>query len=411
MRAGAGRVVVEQYTAGGGERRGRRVARLCGPRDGECAVPPPRVLFNGVTLLKPRTGIAHAAANLRPRRVTAGYSDRRVLASTPARWPSARRGRRFFRPGNSSAGPHRSQEAERDQATRDQARLGGRPRSLATRTHFQTVARLGRFDLYHEPNFVPFRTGLPLVVTIFDLSVLLFPQWHPAERVKAHEHAYTRGIALADHVIVGTEAVRAEAQRHLGLAPDRVTAMLCGVGPQFRPQSPEAVAAIRAKHNLPPRYTLYVGTIEPRKNIGTLLRAFCDLPRELCEACPLVLAGGWGWKAEAERELFHSEARHKGALHIGYVPDSDLPALYAGAGRGSCTRASTRASGCRRWRRWRAARPRSPPRPMRCARWSAGTRRRSTRTTLAAGGAHWLSRRARPGSGRLPLARLTHSNT
>ena len=199
------------------------------------------------------------------------------------------------------------------------------------RTHFQTVARLGRFDLYHEPNFVPFRTGLPLVVTIFDLSVLLFPQWHPAERVKAHEHAYTRGVALADHVIVGTEAVRAEAQQHLGLAPDRVTAMLCGVGPQFRPQSAETVSAIRAKHGLPSRYTLYVGTIEPRKNIGMLLRAFCDLPPELREACPLVLAGGWGWKTDAERELFHAEAKHKGAIHIGYVPDEDLPALYAGA--------------------------------------------------------------------------------
>jgi glycosyltransferase involved in cell wall biosynthesis len=47
--------------------------------------------------------------------------------------------------------------------------------------------------------------------------------------------------------------------------------------------------------------------------------------------CPLVLAGGWGWKADAERVLFHSEAKHKGSLHIGYVADEDLPALYAGA--------------------------------------------------------------------------------
>jgi alpha-1,3-rhamnosyl/mannosyltransferase len=107
--------------------------------------------------------------------------------------------------------------------------------------------------------------------------------------------------------------------------------MLCGVGPQFRPQLPEAISAIRAKHNLPPRYLLYVGTIEPRKNIAMLLRAFCNLPPGVSEECPLVLAGGWGWKADTERELFHSEARHRGAIHIGYVPDDDLPALYAGA--------------------------------------------------------------------------------
>jgi alpha-1,3-rhamnosyl/mannosyltransferase len=284
-----------------------------------------RVLFNGVTLLKPKTGIAHAAANLHAALGTNFPADTFWL------YPGARAvgcAQRFFRPSGKPAvsAPERPGPLNRfaHRAARAVALFG-------YAAHFQTVARLGRFDLYHEPNFVPFRTGLPLVVTVFDLSVLLFPQWHPIERVRAHEATFARGVSLADHVIVGTEAVRGEVRRHLGLAPNRVTAMLCGVGPQFKPQSGEVVAALRAKHGLPARYTLYVGTIEPRKNIGTLLRAFCDLPTELREKCPLVLAGGWGWKAEAERELFHGKARHKGAIHIGYVPDADLPALYAGA--------------------------------------------------------------------------------
>jgi alpha-1,3-rhamnosyl/mannosyltransferase len=284
-----------------------------------------RVLFNGVTLLKPKTGIAHAAANLHSA-LGANFPEDTFWLYPGER--AARLTRRFFKPPGAPA-PTAPRSPGR--LKRLATRAVGTAAKLGYAAHFQTVARFGGFDLYHEPNFVPFRTGLPLVVTVFDLSVLLFPQWHPAERVKAHEAAFQQGIARADHVIVGTEAVRAEAQRHLGLAPVRVTAMLCGVGPQFRPQSLEAVAAIRAKHRLPPRYTLYVGTIEPRKNIATLLRAFCDLPSDLREKCPLVLAGGWGWKAEAERELFHSEAKHKGALHIGYVPDDDLPALYAGA--------------------------------------------------------------------------------
>jgi alpha-1,3-rhamnosyl/mannosyltransferase len=284
-----------------------------------------RVLFNGVTLLKPKTGIAHAAANLHAALGTSFPADTFWL------YPGARAVRcvgTFFRaPGKPApAAPKRPGALKRlvHRAARTVALFG-------YAAHFRTVARLGRFDLYHEPNFVPFRTGLPLVVTVFDLSVLLFPQWHPIERVRAHEATFARGVALADHVIVGTEAVRGEVRRHLGLAPNRVTAMLCGVGPQFRPQPEGAIAAVRARHGLPPRYTLYVGTIEPRKNIGTLLRAFCDLSSEVRERCPLVLAGGWGWKAEAERELFHTEARHKGAIHIGYVPDEDLPALYAGA--------------------------------------------------------------------------------
>ncbi|MCI0701736.1 MAG: glycosyltransferase family 4 protein [Planctomycetia bacterium] len=283
-----------------------------------------RVLFNGVTALKPKTGIAHAAANLHRALVDTFPTDTFWL------YPGeriARLARRFF----SSGGKQANTSAKSGRLKTLAKSALGAVAKLGYGAHFQATARLGRFDLYHEPNFVPFRTGLPLVVTVFDLSVLLFPQWHPAERVKAHEQAFARGIARADHVLVGTEAVRAEAQRHLGLSLDRVTAMLCGVGPQFKPQRAEVIAAMRAKHNLPSRYTLYVGTIEPRKNIGLLLRAFCDLPSELRAACPLVLVGGWGWKSDTEREYFHSDARHRGAIHIGYVPDEDLPALFAGA--------------------------------------------------------------------------------
>ncbi len=284
-----------------------------------------RVLFNGVTTLKPKTGIAHAAANLHAALAATFPADTFWLYPGER---ATRAARRFFKPSSSPAAPPGKKPNPLKRLVKQTA---GAVAKVGYAAHFQLAARAGRFDLYHEPNFVPFRTRLPLVVTVFDLSVLLYPQWHPAERVKAHADAYARGLALADHVIVGTEAVRAEARRHLGLSPDRVTAMLCGVGPQFRPQSPDVIATLRAKYKLPPRYTLYVGTIEPRKNIGTLLRAFCDLPPKAREACPLVLAGGWGWKSGAERELFQSEAKHRGAIHLGYVPDDDLPALYAGA--------------------------------------------------------------------------------
>jgi alpha-1,3-rhamnosyl/mannosyltransferase len=78
-------------------------------------------------------------------------------------------------------------------------------------------------------------------------------------------------------------------------------------------------------------YLLYVGTLEPRKNLDTLLRAYCDLPSELRASCPLVLAGGWGWRAEGLREQFEQEGRAKGVLHLGYVAEADLPTLYSGA--------------------------------------------------------------------------------
>src|SRR5438874_61350 len=182
-----------------------------------------------MTLLKPKTGIAHAAANVHAALV-ANHPDDTFWLYPGMR--TARFATRFFKP---SSAPPAASPGKPNPLKRLVKRALGAVAKFGYAAHFRTVARLGGFDLYHEPNFVPFRTGLPLVVTVFDLSVLLFPQWHPAERVKAHESAYARGVALADHVIVGTEAVRAEAQKHLGLSPDRVTAMLCGVGPQFRP--------------------------------------------------------------------------------------------------------------------------------------------------------------------------------
>jgi alpha-1,3-rhamnosyl/mannosyltransferase len=197
--------------------------------------------------------------------------------------------------------------------------------------HFRAAARVGRFDLYHEPNFVPIATHLPTVVTVHDLSVVLHPEWHPADRVAFHHRHFRRGLDLAEHVVVVSESVRKEVIGVLGVRPDRVTAVPNGIGEQYRPQPPEAVAAVRRRLGLPPRYALAVGTIEPRKNILTLLRAFCDLPAAAREACPLVLAGGWGWKSEPERGLFEAEARAKGVIHLGYVADADLPGLYAGA--------------------------------------------------------------------------------
>jgi alpha-1,3-rhamnosyl/mannosyltransferase len=117
----------------------------------------------------------------------------------------------------------------------------------------------------------------------------------------------------------------------LGLPPERVTTVHCGIDPAFRPQLPEEIAAVRERLNLPPRYLLYVGTIEPRKNLGMLLRAFCDLRGEHREGCPLVLGGTWGWKSQEEQDFFENEARYRGVRSLGYVGDDDLPGLYAGA--------------------------------------------------------------------------------
>src|SRR5205814_2019834 len=138
---------------------------------------------------------------------------------------------------------------------------------FATRFHFAAYARGYRFDLYHEPNFVPFRSHLPTVVTVHDLSVLRYPHWHPAARVRFHDKHFAAGVRRAAHVIVVSQAVRRELITDLGISADRVTAVPNGVSPAFRPYSPAELEPVRGRLGLPPGYFLCVGTIEPRKNV------------------------------------------------------------------------------------------------------------------------------------------------
>jgi glycosyltransferase involved in cell wall biosynthesis len=284
-----------------------------------------RVLFNGASAIRPKTGVGHTTANLH--RALVRMAPEHQFWLYPGEWIRQLAARCFAtrsRPGQVISPPKPASPALPKRLTLRAARLG-------YATHFHAAARAGRFDLYHEPNLVPFSVPLPTVVTVHDLSVILFPNWHPAERVRRYEQAFARGVASAAHIVVDSEAVRSEALRVLGLAPERVTTVRCGIAPEFHPQSSENLAAVRSRLDLPERYLLYVGTIEPRKNLTTLLRAFCDLPAELREACPLILGGAWGWKSEPERELFETEARHRGVRYLGYIADEDLPGLYSGA--------------------------------------------------------------------------------
>ncbi|HEV3437475.1 MAG TPA: glycosyltransferase family 1 protein [Gemmata sp.] len=284
-----------------------------------------RVLFNGASTIRPKTGVGHTTINLHRALTAVSPADRFWLyPGDSVRNLVGRCLKPASRQTGSISPPKPAAKHLLNRLALSTARLG-------YAAHFHTVARLGPFDLYHEPNLVPFSIRLPTVVTIHDLSVILFPEWHPSDRVKRYEKAFARGVATAAHILVDSEAVRTEVIRVLGVDPKLVTTVYMGIGSNFRLQSTEEIAAVRARLGLPDRYLLYVGTVEPRKNLTTLLRAYCDLPGELRETCPLILGGAWGWKSEPERELFESEARHRGVRYLGYVADEDLPALYGGA--------------------------------------------------------------------------------
>src|SRR5262249_6333404 len=145
---------------------------------------------------------------------------------------------------------------------------------------FQAASRTG-YDLYHEPNVVPFSCDLPTVTTVHDLSVLLHPEWHPAHRVAHHQKRFAARLARSCHIVTGSEFTRQEVIATLGLPPERVSRTYHGIRPNLRPLPAGRVEAGRRALGLPERFLLFLGTLEPRKNARMLLEAYCALPEGL----------------------------------------------------------------------------------------------------------------------------------
>jgi alpha-1,3-rhamnosyl/mannosyltransferase len=192
--------------------------------------------------------------------------------------------------------------------------------------------RLLRSTLFHAPNYFLPAVVESGVITVHDLSVFRYPETHPAERVRAFEREFARSLESAVHIITDTETVRRELIDDCGVADTRISAVPLGVDPLFRPQPADELAPLLAPFGLNPGgYGLCVSTLEPRKKIGELLEAWRLLPRPVRERFPLVLAGGSGWQNETLHEQVATAVAEGWLRHLGFVEESSLPALYAGA--------------------------------------------------------------------------------
>jgi glycosyltransferase involved in cell wall biosynthesis len=189
-----------------------------------------------------------------------------------------------------------------------------------------------RGSVFHGPNFFLPTCADIGVITVHDLSVFKFPETHPADRLKQFERDFSRSVAQAAHVITDSQSTRTEVIAFTGLPATRVTAVPLGVSDAFKPMADQEAAVPLQKYGLTPRaYALCVSTLEPRKKVGELLAAWRLLPHGLRKAYPLVLVGTNGWLSQAlQVEIAQCEAQGW-VKRLGYVPEQDLPLLYAGA--------------------------------------------------------------------------------
>lgn len=189
-----------------------------------------------------------------------------------------------------------------------------------------------RGHVFHSPNYFLPASVESGIVTIHDLSVFKYPETHPLERIRQFERGFTLTLSRAVHLITDSEAIRSEIVDQYGWSADKVTAIHLGVSPEFRPRGPEEVAdMLRAKGLVFGCYALCVSTLEPRKRISHLLAAYRALPRGLRNRYPLVLAGSRGWLSDGLLKQIEEGERQGWLRYVGFVPESFLPALYAGA--------------------------------------------------------------------------------
>ena len=167
------------------------------------------------------------------------------------------------------------------------------------------------------------------VVTVHDVSYLVNPAWFRRVHAVYYRGMISRSARGAAAVIADSEATASDLERRLGLARDRIRVIPLGVDETFRPAPPEAVERVRARYGLPERFLLFVGTLEPRKNLPRVVEAF----GHIADAIPhgLVLAGRAGWKCGPLRRAVAASPATGRIRMPGFVAREDLPALLTAA--------------------------------------------------------------------------------
>lgn len=186
--------------------------------------------------------------------------------------------------------------------------------------------------LFHGTNFyLPAFSGKK-VATFHDLSPFNWAHCHPVERVRFMQKELRKTLSVADALITDSEYVRQEIMSTFDWAPEKVHTVPLAAGPEFFPRDEDALLPTLSKYGLEyKKYSLFVGTIEPRKNIISLLDAYAKLPLALRKAKPLVLAGYYGWNSEDIHKRIEKGQSQGWVQYLGFTPAVELPLLFAGA--------------------------------------------------------------------------------
>jgi len=181
-----------------------------------------------------------------------------------------------------------------------------------------------KYDTYWQPNFIPsLRVDAQKVVTTVHDFSFLNPKFHPTSKIMYYKKNFFNYIKRSHTIITGSNYTKNEILSHIDIREDRVKVIYHGVNHSiFKPNIKNIPLS------LPSKYILFTGSIEPRKNIITLIKAYTNLSSKLQEEYKLLLVGASGWK---NSEIFYHIKSKKNIFYIGYISDEELAKVYSQA--------------------------------------------------------------------------------
>ncbi len=206
-------------------------------------------------------------------------------------------------------------------------------KSTIRKLYFSYPKEQNTYDIYWEPNFIPLPTisAKNIITTVHDMSCHEHPEWHPEERVSFFNKYFFDNITRSNLVVTVSKNSRdCLLNSKATINENQVRVIPCGVDHhQFKKYPIEEVERFKDKYRLPSDFILFVGTIEPRKNLENLLNAYAILPKELQDRYPLILIGDRGWKNKSIRELIVKIGNN--VRLMGYLKNRDELALMYNA--------------------------------------------------------------------------------
>jgi glycosyltransferase involved in cell wall biosynthesis len=197
-----------------------------------------------------------------------------------------------------------------------------------------TVERfLDEVDLFHSTNYLCLsqKKG-KRVVTVFDLTFSLLPQYHPRTRLIVFKNSFAHSLKIADKIIAISQHTKQDLISLMQVPAEKIEVTPLAASEMFKPIFAQGAVRTLSRYGITYRdYFLYVGNIEPRKNLIRLLKAFEIFCSSHTGKTLLVLVGRPGWLNQDLYRAWENSAWKQNIRWLGYVPEADLPALYSGA--------------------------------------------------------------------------------